>query len=244
VSVSRRHLIDFHLRTVQLASSSKSNITPSSAGKEALAHRTLAVLISPALTDADLQTSLALASRECAPCADAFRWKNGTDGTLTPSSAEFRLHVDEDLVFHKGKINLRVIVGPTGSGGTSMLMALLGEMHFISAGPGGWFNPRGREVSPMLPKSCGCRMRLFVCFFLSLSLLVTSSYSIRRTMSSLVRRMTLRATRRACTIHTADLAHPHNSLVIYQCALERDLELFEASDQTEVASGEKGLTLR
>jgi ABC-type multidrug transport system fused ATPase/permease subunit len=29
--------------------------------------------------------------------------------------------------------------------------------------------------------------------------------------------------------------------VIYQCCLERDLELFEAGDQTEV--GEKGLTL-
>ena len=29
--------------------------------------------------------------------------------------------------------------------------------------------------------------------------------------------------------------------VLYQCSLERDLELFEAGDQTEV--GEKGLTL-
>ena len=32
------------------------------------------------------------------------------------------------------------------------------------------------------------------------------------------------------------------SLVIEQCALQRDLELFDAGDQTEV--GEKGLTLR
>jgi hypothetical protein len=31
-------------------------------------------------------------------------------------------------------------------------------------------------------------------------------------------------------------------LVIYQCALQRDLSLFDAGDQTEV--GEKGLTLR
>jgi len=31
-------------------------------------------------------------------------------------------------------------------------------------------------------------------------------------------------------------------LVILQCALERDLSLFEAGDKTEV--GEKGLTLR
>ena len=34
----------------------------------------------------------------------------------------------------------------------------------------------------------------------------------------------------------------HHPLVIYQCALKRDLELFEAGDSTEV--GEKGLTLR
>jgi len=33
-----------------------------------------------------------------------------------------------------------------------------------------------------------------------------------------------------------------DSLVIRQCALARDLELFEAGDKTEV--GEKGLTLR
>ena len=31
-------------------------------------------------------------------------------------------------------------------------------------------------------------------------------------------------------------------LVIAQCALERDLKLFDAGDQTEV--GEKGITLR
>ena len=31
-------------------------------------------------------------------------------------------------------------------------------------------------------------------------------------------------------------------IVIHQCALERDLELFDAGDATEV--GEKGLTLR
>ena len=30
--------------------------------------------------------------------------------------------------------------------------------------------------------------------------------------------------------------------VLHQCALERDLELFDAGDQTEV--GERGLTLR
>ena len=32
------------------------------------------------------------------------------------------------------------------------------------------------------------------------------------------------------------------SVVLYQCALKRDLSLFDAGDQTEV--GEKGITLR
>ena len=36
------------------------------------------------------------------------------------------------------------------------------------------------------------------------------------------------------------LSHCH--VVLKQCALERDLELFEAGDQTEI--GERGLTLR
>jgi hypothetical protein len=34
----------------------------------------------------------------------------------------------------------------------------------------------------------------------------------------------------------------HSGIVIKQCALERDLSLWEAGDRTEV--GEKGLTLR
>ena len=39
-----------------------------------------------------------------------------------------------------------------------------------------------------------------------------------------------------------DFYIPHFSSVIKQCALEHDLELFEAGDNTEV--GERGLTLR
>jgi len=40
-----------------------------------------------------------------------------------------------------------------------------------------------------------------------------------------------------------DISHHYLFLqVLYQCALEKDLDLFEAGDKTEV--GEKGLTLR
>lgn len=42
------------------------------------------------------------------------------------------LHVEEELVFKRGKINM--IIGPTGSGKTSLLMALLGECDVLFAG--------------------------------------------------------------------------------------------------------------
>jgi ABC-type iron transport system FetAB ATPase subunit len=64
----------------------------------------------------------------------------------TSSLRKFRLQIEGELVFRRGQFSL--IVGPTGSGKTSLLMALLGEIHFIPAGPGSWFNlPRGGGVA-------------------------------------------------------------------------------------------------
>lgn len=53
--------------------------------------------------------------------------------------------------------------------------------------------------------------------------------------------MTKAATRRVRTLSLLDNALLISSLVIKQCALERDLSLFEAGDETEV--GERGITL-
>ncbi|PSR71573.1 hypothetical protein PHLCEN_2v12545, partial [Hermanssonia centrifuga] len=81
-------------------------------------------------------------------CANAhFTWTNDpTDGTVTPSRQTFRLRIDDDLIFKQGSFNL--IVGPTGSGKTSILMALLGEMHYIPLGPNSWINlPRDGGVA-------------------------------------------------------------------------------------------------
>ncbi|KAJ6602814.1 hypothetical protein DFH09DRAFT_1125581 [Mycena vulgaris] len=40
------------------------------------------------------------------------------------------------------------MVRPTGSGKTSLLMALLGEMHFIPSSPNSWYNlPRSFGVT-------------------------------------------------------------------------------------------------
>ena len=75
-----------------------------------------------------------------------FSWSNTSDGSLPPSKREFCLHIDDELFFKQGRINL--VVGPTGSGKTSLLMALLGEMHFIPSGPNSSFNlPRENGVA-------------------------------------------------------------------------------------------------
>ncbi|KAJ7141437.1 hypothetical protein C8R44DRAFT_763446 [Mycena epipterygia] len=119
-----------------------------------------------------------------------FAWSNDeTDGTATPSSRRFLLKIDGELFFRPGRVNL--VVGPTGSGKTSLLMALLGEMHLVPSSPSTWYNlPRDKGVSYAAQESW--------------------------VMNDTIK-------------------------VLYQCCLERDLELFDASDETEV--GEKGLTL-
>ncbi|KAK0496137.1 P-loop containing nucleoside triphosphate hydrolase protein [Armillaria luteobubalina] len=70
-----------------------------------------------------------------------FSWTNEP-----PSQHTFLLRVDEELIFRKNSINL--VIGPTGSGKTSLLMALLGEMHFLPTNPASWFNlPRKDGVA-------------------------------------------------------------------------------------------------
>lgn len=78
----------------------------------------------------------------------SFTWANESNGTITPGSSRrnFTLRVNDELIFRRGKINL--IVGPTGCGKTSLLMALLGELHYVPAGPDSWYNlPRAGGVA-------------------------------------------------------------------------------------------------
>jgi type II secretory pathway predicted ATPase ExeA len=64
----------------------------------------------------------------------SFTWSIDNEGTLTPSKRKFMLKIEHELVFAQNKINL--IVGPTGSGKTSLLMALLGPfLHFLLRRP-------------------------------------------------------------------------------------------------------------
>jgi ABC-type transport system involved in cytochrome bd biosynthesis fused ATPase/permease subunit len=76
-----------------------------------------------------------------------FSWSNNTsDGSLTPSRRQYSLRIEDELFFKRERINL--VVGPTGSGKTSLLMALLGEMHFIPSSLHSCFNlPRRNGVA-------------------------------------------------------------------------------------------------
>ncbi|KZT67587.1 P-loop containing nucleoside triphosphate hydrolase protein [Daedalea quercina L-15889] len=84
----------------------------------------------------------------------AFTWTNMNHGLSTPvspgtpgrSKRNFVLRIEDEVQFKRGHINL--IVGPTGSGKTSLLMALLGEMHYIPHGPDSYYHlPRAGGVA-------------------------------------------------------------------------------------------------
>lgn len=71
-----------------------------------------------------------------------FAWSNESGGALTPSKRKFRLRIDGELYFQPGRINL--VIGPTGSGKTSVLMGLLGEWLFGLSQSGSQFVIQGR----------------------------------------------------------------------------------------------------
>ncbi|KAJ7081163.1 multidrug resistance-associated ABC transporter [Mycena belliarum] len=135
-----------------------------------------------------------------------FTWTSPdpTDARITPSREPFTLKIEGDVFFKQG---LNLVVGPTGSGKTSLLMALLGEMHMIPSSPTSWFNlPRGGGVSYAAQES----------------------WVLNDTIKNNI------------IFHTPMDTERYRK-VLYQCCLERDLEMFNAGDETEI--GEKGLTL-
>ena len=75
----------------------------------------------------------------------SFTWSSEPTGAFS-SRRTFSLRITNEVIFKQGKINL--IVGPTGCGKTSFLMALLGELHYVPCGPDSWFNlPRENGVA-------------------------------------------------------------------------------------------------
>lgn len=75
---------------------------------------------------ADLHISPAVSSETIGFRDASFTWTNEDQSADNRRNARrFILRVEGELLFKPGQFNL--IVGPTGSGKTSMLMALLGE---------------------------------------------------------------------------------------------------------------------
>ncbi|KAF8071880.1 hypothetical protein FPV67DRAFT_1779021 [Lyophyllum atratum] len=141
----------------------------------------------------------------------SFSWSNDDESSPAPRR-RFLLKINHELIFRHGQINL--IVGPTGSGKTSLLMALLGttssptgEMHFLSNGNDSWYS---------LPRENGV------------------AYAAQE---SWVQNGTIKDN----IIFGFPYDEARYKKVLYQCCLEPDLALFAAGDQIEV--GERGLTL-
>jgi ABC-type multidrug transport system fused ATPase/permease subunit len=100
------------------------------------------------ISSADIRDASAEHKDDLGLAQASFYWskEHSIDGALTPSRQKFSLRIKDDIVFKQGALN--IILGPTGCGKTSLLMALLGEMHYVPSGPGAWMNlPRAGGVA-------------------------------------------------------------------------------------------------
>lgn len=144
-----------------------------------------------------------------------FSWGSKDETVMEDENAAFRLiDISADFVISK----LNVIAGPTGSGKTSMLMALLGEMTRIKGEvflPGGY----SREDVLVDPET---------------GLTETVAYCAQQPWL-------VNANIRENILFSAPFNEQRYKDVIVACALERDLEILDNGDQTLV--GEKGITL-
>ena len=139
----------------------------------------------------------------------------GKDAQKADGQTAFRM-IDMDIRFVIGSLN--IITGPTGSGKTSLLMALLGEMTLIQ---GSVFLPGGqsRETLREDPETHLTE---------SIAYCAQQAWLANDTIKQNI-------------LFAAPLDESRYRSVIAACALERDLEILDAGDSTVV--GEKGITL-
>ncbi|KAL2152189.1 hypothetical protein VTH82DRAFT_5373 [Thermothelomyces myriococcoides] len=143
-----------------------------------------------------------------------FIW-GSKDAMADDGSMAFRL-LDLNIDFKIGKLN--VITGPTGSGKTSMLMALLGEMTIMK---GRVYLPGGRSREDVRPDP-------------ETGLAETCAYVAQQAWL-------VNASIKDNILFSAPFNEQRYRDVIVACALERDLEILDNGDETLV--GEKGITL-
>ncbi|KAI9746517.1 MAG: ABC transporter 7 [Claussenomyces sp. TS43310] len=144
-----------------------------------------------------------------------FSWGSKTEQVDEESAAAFRL-MDINVKFKVGGLN--IIAGPTGSGKTSVLMALLGEMTLIKGKvylPGGY----SREDVRVDPETG---------FTESVAYCAQQAWLVNANIKENI-------------LFAAPFEEQRYKDVIVACALERDLEILDNGDQTLV--GEKGITL-
>ncbi|KAL9101333.1 MAG: hypothetical protein Q9163_003401 [Psora crenata] len=124
--------------------------------------------------------------------------------------------IDLDVRFMIGRLN--IVAGPTGSGKTSLLMALLGEMTLLH---GSVYLPHGRSREELVPDSeTGLTESIAYCA--QQAWLVNDS--VRQNI-----------------LFAAPFNEARYRAVIAACALERDFEILDKGDSTLV--GEKGIAL-
>ncbi|KAK4621385.1 ABC transporter 7 [Fulvia fulva] len=142
-------------------------------------------------------------------------FENGTFSWGSQDSDDFKM-MDLDMYFKVGQLN--VIIGPTGSGKTSLLMALLGEMTLLDGAvflPGG----RSREEVKRDPET-GLTESVAYC--------AQQAWLVNGTIKENI-------------VFASRFDAKRYKNVIVACSLQRDLEILDAGDQTLV--GEKGVTL-
>lgn len=141
--------------------------------------------------------------------------KSHTSSSSDGSDA-FRL-INVDVNFPIGKLS--IIAGPTGSGKTSLLMALLGEMRLVEGRvhlPGGMSN---RSELPVDPET-GLIDSIAYC--------AQEAWLVNDTVKENI-------------IFASPYDEKRYRAVLKACALERDIAILDAGDQTLV--GEKGISL-
>lgn len=139
----------------------------------------------------------------------------GRDAVTEDGSRAFQL-MDMNIDFQIGKLN--IIAGSTGSGKSSMLMGLLGEMTLVG---GKVYCPGGRRREEVRPDP-ETRLADTIAYVAQSAWLVNANI-------------------RDNILFSAPFDPERYKDVIVACALERDLEILDHGDETLV--GEKGITL-
>lgn len=155
-------------------------------------------------------------SLDNATCTWGSTKRPGSENGSEARTSAFRL-INMNVAFAIGRLN--IIAGPTGSGKTSLLMALLGEMKLLEGEvhlPGVTTN---RAELPVDPETY-----------------LTESIAYCAQEPWLVN-----ATIKENILFASPLDKQRYNAVIKACALERDLQILDAGDGTLV--GEKGISL-